>query len=90
MRNHIFPVVLLTSLASGCVSMKASLAERASVDLGCPVKETEITEIVSGQYGVVACGCRATYVSYPGWTLNAVSGEKCGAQGPAKPVPPVK
>jgi hypothetical protein len=62
--------------------MKSSLAERASFDLGCKVKESEISEIVSGQYGVTACGCRATYLSYPSWTLNAVSGAACRAQGP--------
>ncbi|MBE2250422.1 MAG: hypothetical protein IAE78_12840 [Myxococcus sp.] len=73
--------ILLT--AAACVNMKASLAERATFDLGCSVKESEITEIASGQYGVTACGCRATYVSYPGWTLNSVSGEACRSQGPA-------
>ena len=69
--------------AASCTSMKASLAERATFDLGCPVHESEITEIASGQYGVTACGCRATYVSYPSWTMNAVSGESCRSQGPA-------
>jgi hypothetical protein len=69
-------------LLVGCANMKQSLAERATFDLGCPVRESDVTEIVSGQYGVEACGCRATYVSYPTWTLNAASGDTCGAGGP--------
>jgi len=75
------PVFLVA--ATSCTSMKASLAERATFDLGCRVEESNITEIASGQYGVTACGCRATYVSYPSWTLNAVSGEACKSQGKA-------
>lgn len=87
-----FTVVFIFACApvAGCVSLKASLAERASFDLGCTVKESEITEIVSGQFGVTACGCRATYLSYPSWTLNAVSGEKCGARGPGSTAPAAK
>jgi hypothetical protein len=70
-------------LLVGCANMKQSLAERATFDLGCPVRESDVTEIASGQYGVRACGCRATYVSYPTWTLNVASGESCGARGPS-------
>jgi hypothetical protein len=80
------PLAVVVLLAASCGgSMKSSLAERASFDLGCPVKESEITEIASGQYGVRACGCRATYVSYPGWTLNSVAGEACKIQEPTAP-----
>jgi hypothetical protein len=75
-------LVLFAALSStACVSMKASLADRASFDLGCHVTEGNIVEIASGQYGVTACGCKATYVSYPSWTLNAVSGDECSARG---------
>ena len=90
MRNAIFVLFVLALMAGGCVSMKASLAERASFDLGCTVKESDIIEIVSGQFGVTACGCKATYVSYPSWTLNVVSGEKCGARSTGSPAPAAK
>ena len=73
------PVVVL---GPGCVSMKTSLAKRASFELGCTVAESDITEIESGQFGVVACGCKAMYISYPSWHLNSLSGETCTARGP--------
>lgn len=37
-----------------------------------------------GQYGVTACGCRATYRFDPSWTLNVVSGDTCKVTGPAE------
>ena len=74
-------------LLSSCASMKSSLAQRATFDLGCAVKEENITEIVSGQYGVTACGCKATYLSYPTWTLNVVSGDTCKVTAPSKEAP---
>lgn len=82
MQRTVMKVLLALLMASSlfaCTSMKSSLAERATFDLGCPVEEANITEIDSGQFGVVACGCKATYVSYPGWRMNSVSGEACNA-----------
>lgn len=90
MKTHpsVFAVgILALAQLVACVNMKQSLADRASFDLGCKVQESNVTEIVSGQYGVNACGCRATYVSYPTWTLNAVSGNACQAKGPTASSP---
>jgi hypothetical protein len=78
-------VVIGLSVLVGCSTpgrMKSSLAPRASFDLGCKVQESQIVEITDGSYGVEACGCKATYASYPGWTLNSVSGETCKPAAP--------
>jgi hypothetical protein len=87
MRRLPFSSLAFALLVLSCAGMKASLAERATFDLGCPVTEADIAEIASGQYGVTACGCKATYVSYPSWTLNAVSGDGCRARGPSAATP---
>ena len=81
-RHVVVALALFSGLGIACVNLRQSLMPRASAELGCDVKEAEITEIESGQFLVQACGCRAMYLSYPSWTLNSVSGEHCSAASP--------
>ncbi len=73
-------------LVGGCrVSGPRQLVPRATFDLGCPVSESQVTEISRTSYGVEACGCRATYLTDPDvntqvWVLNSVAGESCQVQ----------
>lgn len=76
-------VFLVSGLGlAGCVSMRQSLAQRATFELGCQVSESDVVEVVTGQFGVQACGCKALYLSYPTWTLNSVSGDQCKLGSP--------
>jgi hypothetical protein len=70
----------LLPLAAGCANYRADIARRATFDLGCSVNETDVTDLGGYQFGVVACGCRATYVASTTWVLNNVSGESCSAR----------
>lgn len=68
---------LASVMSLACASsarMKSSLATRASFDLGCTVRETEIVEVESGFYGVTA----RAMSRIPRWT----SGETCNARPP--------
>jgi hypothetical protein len=74
---------------AGCVDWRASLRTRAAFDLNCGADSLDVSEIGANQFGVVGCGCRATYVNVetseaypPRWVLNVTSGE-CQAQVPS-------
>ncbi len=76
--------VLSLALLGGCVkaSYTQDLARRATFDLGCPVAATDVTELGANQFGVNACGCRATYLALSNtspvsFAMNAASGESC-------------
>ena len=72
------------TLVAGCGGSRfANVARRASFDLGCEVSPDDVQSLGGGwntppSYGVVACGCRATYLSVDGQlVLNGVNGEEC-------------
>ena len=72
--------VVSLSAVAGCVNHTRNIAERATFDLGCTVTEADVRPL-PGQYtwGVIACGCTATYIASPTlpYTLNSVTGESC-------------
>jgi hypothetical protein len=71
------------ALVAGCGGNRfANVARRATFDLGCEVSPDDVQHLGGGwttpSYGVVACGCRATYiVGASGLFLNVVSGDGC-------------
>ena len=70
----------LTSFVGCARNYAPDLARRASFDLGCEVTDDQVQLLGNRTFGVVACGCRATYVlpmQSPHFVLNVVSGDAC-------------
>lgn len=99
MRALNFHLCLLSAftVVSGCGGggRATNIARRASFDLGCEVTPDQVQSLTRGaygiarEYGVIACGCRATYVvADQSFVLNVVSGEEChvtaGGQAPQR------
>lgn len=78
-------MVLVVLFATGCVSAKQRIADRATFELGCSVTETDVRELGSVlEYGVEHCGCRAVYVvGQAGVMLNSISGDSCRVRAPS-------
>jgi len=62
------------------------VARRATFDLGCEVTPAQVTHLGAFQYGIEACGCRASYIIMQHSSnhrydmpphLDVVSGENC-------------
>jgi hypothetical protein len=70
----------LTALGGCARNYAPDVARRASFDLGCEVTANQVEVVGYRTFGVVACGCRATYISPPEsaqFVLNVVSGDGC-------------
>ena len=68
----------LTSFGGCARNYAADVARRAAFDVGCEVTADQVEVVGYRTFGVVACGCRATYLSVDGQlVLNVVNGEEC-------------